>query len=129
MSDDTLFDDVYELFELIGRYVLLMLLLLSPPSLFIYSFRGPYSIVRKCVQRDTQDIFAVKIVDIEKFISSPGLTIDGIKTSHFYFNSCYYFFKLDLKREATICYKLKHPHIVELFETYLSDGFLHMVFE
>jgi serine/threonine protein kinase len=36
---------------------------------------------------------------------------------------------LDLKREASICCKLKHPHIVELFETYLSDGFLNMVFE
>jgi calcium/calmodulin-dependent serine protein kinase len=35
----------------------------------------------------------------------------------------------DLKREASICCKLKHPHIVELFETYLSDGFLNMVFE
>ena len=33
--------------------------------------------MRKCIQRDTQDVFAVKIVDIEKFISSPGLTIDG----------------------------------------------------
>lgn len=35
----------------------------------------------------------------------------------------------DLKREASICCKLKHPHIVELFETYLSDGYLNMVFE
>ena len=24
----------------------------------------------------------------------------------------------DLKREATICHMLKHPHIVELLETY-----------
>lgn len=91
MSDDILFDDVYELCEIIGK--------------------GPYSIVKKCIQKDSKDLFAVKIVDIEKFISSPGLTVD------------------DLKREASICYKLKHPHIVELFETYLSDGFLNMVFE
>ena len=35
-----------------------------------------------------------------KFTSSPGLSLD------------------DLKREATICHMLKHPHIVELLETY-----------
>ncbi|VDD80453.1 unnamed protein product [Mesocestoides corti] len=37
--------------------------------------------------------------------------------------------KLDLKREASICHLLKHPHIVELIETYSSDGMLYMVFE
>lgn len=35
----------------------------------------------------------------------------------------------DLKREATICHMLKHPHIVELLETYSSEGMLYMVFE
>jgi calcium/calmodulin-dependent serine protein kinase len=56
-ADDTLFDDVYDLDELIGS--------------------GPYSLVRKCIHKDTGDLFAVKIVDIEKFISTPGLTVDG----------------------------------------------------
>uniref|UniRef100_A0A182TH43 Protein kinase domain-containing protein n=1 Tax=Anopheles melas TaxID=34690 RepID=A0A182TH43_9DIPT len=37
--------------------------------------------------------------------------------------------KADLKREATICHMLKHPHIVELLETYSSEGMLYMVFE
>ena len=41
-----------------------------------------------------------KVVDVAKFTSSPGLSLD------------------DLKREATICHMLKHPHIVELLETY-----------
>lgn len=36
---------------------------------------------------------------------------------------------IDLKREASICHMLKHPHIVELLETYSSDGMLYMVFE
>ena len=36
---------------------------------------------------------------------------------------------LDLRREASICSILKHPHIVELFETFESDGCLFMVFE
>ncbi|XP_017776635.1 PREDICTED: peripheral plasma membrane protein CASK-like, partial [Nicrophorus vespilloides] len=35
----------------------------------------------------------------------------------------------NLKREATICHMLKHPHIVELLETYSSEGMLYMVFE
>ncbi|XP_014678068.1 PREDICTED: peripheral plasma membrane protein CASK-like, partial [Priapulus caudatus] len=34
-----------------------------------------------------------------------------------------------LKREASICHMLKHPHVVELLETYSSDGMLYMVFE
>ncbi|XP_070156776.1 peripheral plasma membrane protein CASK isoform X11 [Polyergus mexicanus] len=73
--------------------------------------RGPFSVVRKCIHRHTGQIFAVKIVDVAKFTSSPGLST------------------ADLKREATICHMLKHPHIVELLETYSSEGMLYMVFE
>ena len=122
MSDeeDILFDDIYEVHEIIGK--------------------GPFSVVRRCVHRHTNQVdssfyrlqiteagrhykyydkpckispvfmmllhcflpqeFAVKIVDVAKFTSSPGLSLD------------------DLKREATICHMLKHPHIVELLETY-----------
>ncbi|KAH0554463.1 hypothetical protein KQX54_010852 [Cotesia glomerata] len=77
----------------------------------IYLYTGPFSLVRKCVLRLTGQIFAVKIVDVAKFTSSPGLST------------------ADLKREATICHMLKHPHIVELLETYSSEGMLYMVFE
>ncbi|XP_058791151.1 peripheral plasma membrane protein CASK isoform X3 [Phymastichus coffea] len=90
-DDEVLFDDVYELCEIIGR--------------------GPFSVVRKCIHRQTGQTFAVKIVDVAKFTSSPGLST------------------ADLKREATICHMLKHPHIVELLETYSSEGMLYMVFE
>lgn len=38
---------------------------------------GPFSIVRKCYHRESREIYAVKIVDIEKFVTSPGLSIDG----------------------------------------------------
>ena len=62
--------------------------------------KGPFSLVRRCVHRQTDEEFAVKIVDVAKFTASPGLSLD------------------DLKREATICHMLKHPHIVELLETY-----------
>ena len=62
--------------------------------------KGPFSLVRRCFHRQTGEEFAVKIVDVAKFTASPGLSLD------------------DLKREATICHMLKHPHIVELLETY-----------
>ncbi|KAF7414762.1 hypothetical protein HZH68_003251 [Vespula germanica] len=75
------------------------------------SHTGPFSVVRKCIHRQTGQTFAVKIVDVAKFTSSPGLST------------------ADLKREATICHMLKHPHIVELLETYSSEGMLYMVFE
>lgn len=90
-DDEILFDDVYELCEVIGR--------------------GPFSIVRRCIHRESNQQFAVKIVDVAKFTASPGLSTS------------------DLKREATICHMLKHPHIVELLETYSSEGMLYMVFE
>ncbi|XP_050068558.1 peripheral plasma membrane protein CASK isoform X8 [Anopheles maculipalpis] len=90
-DDEILFDDVYELCEAIGR--------------------GPFSIVRRCIHRESNQQFAVKIVDVAKFTASPGLSTS------------------DLKREATICHMLKHPHIVELLETYSSEGMLYMVFE
>ncbi|XP_063243812.1 peripheral plasma membrane protein CASK isoform X3 [Bacillus rossius redtenbacheri] len=90
-DDEVLFDDVYELCEIIGK--------------------GPFSVVRRCVHRHSSHQFAVKIVDVARFTSSPGLST------------------ADLKREATICHMLKHPHIVELLETYSSEGMLYMVFE
>uniref|UniRef100_A0A674P1J7 Peripheral plasma membrane protein CASK n=1 Tax=Takifugu rubripes TaxID=31033 RepID=A0A674P1J7_TAKRU len=96
-DDDVLFEDVYELCEVIGK--------------------GPFSVVRRCINRDTGQQFAVKIVDVASFTSSPGLSTEGEVD------------EADLKREASICHMLKHPHIVELLETYSSDGMLYMVFE
>ncbi|CAH8493350.1 unnamed protein product [Heterobilharzia americana] len=90
-ESDALFDDVYELHEIIGK--------------------GPFSVIRRCTHKDTGIEYAVKIVDVVKFTSSPGLST------------------ADLKREASICHLLKHPHIVELVETYSSDGMLYMIFE
>ncbi|VDN97538.1 unnamed protein product [Rodentolepis nana] len=98
MSDeDVLFDNTYELCEIIGNSLL--------------SLRGPFSVVRRCVHHESGQSFAVKIIDITKFTGSPGLST------------------ADLKREASICHLLKHPNIVELIETYSSDGMLYMVFE
>ncbi|XP_067618447.1 peripheral plasma membrane protein CASK isoform X5 [Eurosta solidaginis] len=97
-EDEILFDDVYELCEVIGK--------------------GPFSIVRRCIHRESNQQFAVKIVDVAKFTASPGLSTAEQNM-----------LIADLKREATICHMLKHPHIVELLETYSSEGMLYMVFE
>lgn len=40
-------------------------------------FRGPHSLVRKCVHKQTGHQFAVKIVDVAKYSSSPGLSTEG----------------------------------------------------
>uniref|UniRef100_A0A7N6ADN3 Protein kinase domain-containing protein n=1 Tax=Anabas testudineus TaxID=64144 RepID=A0A7N6ADN3_ANATE len=56
-DDDVLFEDVYELCEVIGK--------------------GPFSVVRRCINRDTGQQFAVKIVDVASFTSSPGLSTEG----------------------------------------------------
>ncbi|KAI8420749.1 hypothetical protein MSG28_007966, partial [Choristoneura fumiferana] len=77
-------------------------------KVFQQRLRGPFSLVRRCVHRQTGQQFAVKIVDVARFTASPGLST------------------ADLKREATICHMLKHPHIVELLETYSSEGMLYM---
>ncbi|KAL1267673.1 hypothetical protein QQF64_033036, partial [Cirrhinus molitorella] len=39
-------------------------------------FRGPFSVVRRCINRETGQQFAVKIVDVAKFTSSPGLSTE-----------------------------------------------------
>ena len=57
-EDEVLFDDVYELYETIGK--------------------GPYSVVKRCLHKETGQQFAVKIVDVAKFTSSPGLSTEGL---------------------------------------------------
>lgn len=39
--------------------------------------RGPFSIVRRCMHRESKLQFAVKIVDVAKFTASPGLSTSG----------------------------------------------------
>ncbi|CAF1277920.1 unnamed protein product [Adineta steineri] len=73
--------------------------------------KGPFSVVRRCTNKTGDKQYAVKIIDVEQFTATPGFSAD------------------DLRREASICSSLKHPHIVELYETFESEGCLFMVFE
>lgn len=66
---------------------------------YFHICRGPFSIVRRCIHRESKMQFAVKIVDVAKFTASPGLStsgmIDGIQSVHCYPSLCF-FFKSDL---------------------------------
>ena len=72
------------------------------------------------------------MIDTIKFTSIPSLTLDSMFI-HLFFPSVTVVLTVveiaDLKQEATICHLLKHPHIVELLETYSSDGMVYMVYE
>lgn len=46
-------------------------------SWIIFIYRGPFSIVRRCIHRESNQQFAVKIVDVAKFTASPGLSTSG----------------------------------------------------
>ena len=51
-------------------------------SLLFHKFaRGPFSVVKKCYHKETRELYAVKIVDIERFLSRPGLSIEGLSSS------------------------------------------------
>lgn len=65
---------------------------------------------------------------MEQFTSTPGFSADGKHFVELITVDCIRF-NLDLRREASICSSLKHPHIVELYETFESEGCLFMVFE
>ncbi|KAM7365352.1 hypothetical protein PAMP_016285 [Pampus punctatissimus] len=113
-DDDVLFEDVYELCEVIGNEAGRLTgpsqswatTSQSPPPCKLHSLEesrpgavesaatdvscpclgetektetGPFSVVRRCINRDTGQQFAVKIVDVASFTSSPGLSTEGRK--------------------------------------------------
>lgn len=73
--------------------------------------KGTFSVIRRCFDKRSDRVCAVKIVDIAKMSSSSGLTEE------------------DLQREARICQKLRHSHIVEIIGAYSVSGYIYMVFE
>ena len=98
---------------------------------FLLLRRGPFSVVRRCTNKSGDKQYAVKIIDVEQFTATPGFTAEGEFDQLFpkgiLFSSSGNI--LDLRREASICASLKHPHIVELYETFEAEGCLFMVFE
>lgn len=60
----------------------------------LFICRGPFSIVRRCIHRESNQQFAVKIVDVAKFTASPGLSTSG---------ECLYLNNLIIKSEDKRC--------------------------
>jgi hypothetical protein len=46
-------------------------------AVFWLSFRGTFSVIRRCIDKKTNKVCAVKIVDVGKMTSSCGLTESG----------------------------------------------------
>ncbi|XP_017877723.1 calcium/calmodulin-dependent protein kinase type II alpha chain isoform X17 [Ceratina calcarata] len=84
----TRFSDEYELHEELGK--------------------GAFSVVRRCVQRNTGHEFAAKIINTKK------LTPRDFQK---------------LEREARICRKLQHPNIVRLHESIQEENSHYLVFD
>jgi len=54
---------------------------------FVFSFlRGPFSVVRRCTNKNGDKQYAVKIIDVEQFTSTPGFSADGKRLFFFNFN-------------------------------------------
>uniref|UniRef100_A0A663LPZ0 calcium/calmodulin-dependent protein kinase n=1 Tax=Athene cunicularia TaxID=194338 RepID=A0A663LPZ0_ATHCN len=73
-----------------------------------FSFRGAFSVVRRCVKKSSSQEYAAKIINTKKLSAR-----DHQK----------------LEREARICRLLKHPNIVRLHDSISEEGFHYLVFD
>uniref|UniRef100_A0A4W4E8I6 calcium/calmodulin-dependent protein kinase n=1 Tax=Electrophorus electricus TaxID=8005 RepID=A0A4W4E8I6_ELEEL len=72
------------------------------------SYRGAFSVVRRCMKISTGQEYAAKIINTKKLSAR-----DHQK----------------LEREARICRLLKHPNIVRLHDSISEEGFHYLVFD
>uniref|UniRef100_A0A8C8SVC2 calcium/calmodulin-dependent protein kinase n=1 Tax=Pelusios castaneus TaxID=367368 RepID=A0A8C8SVC2_9SAUR len=84
----TRFTDDYQLYEELGK--------------------GAFSVVRRCVKKNSSQDYAAKIINTKKLSAR-----DHQK----------------LEREARICRLLKHPNIVRLHDSISEEGFHYLVFD
>ena len=68
---------VFFLFLFTGGHAIPLFLHINLCMFHVCLCRGPFSVVRRCIHRESGQQFAVKIVDVAKFTSSPGLSTDG----------------------------------------------------
>uniref|UniRef100_A0A3B3CVB4 calcium/calmodulin-dependent protein kinase n=1 Tax=Oryzias melastigma TaxID=30732 RepID=A0A3B3CVB4_ORYME len=81
----------------------------DPLSLrLLFSSRGAFSVVRRCVKLCTGQEYAAKIINTKKLSAR-----DHQK----------------LEREARICRLLKHPNIVRLHDSISEEGFHYLIFD
>ncbi|XP_064286511.1 calcium/calmodulin-dependent protein kinase type II subunit gamma isoform X8 [Passer domesticus] len=73
-----------------------------------HTSRGAFSVVRRCVKKNSSQEYAAKIINTKKLSAR-----DHQK----------------LEREARICRLLKHPNIVRLHDSISEEGFHYLVFD
>jgi len=44
---------------------------------YLFLYRGPFSVVRRCTNKAGDKQYAVKIIDVEQFTATPGFSADG----------------------------------------------------
>ncbi|XP_041874580.1 calcium/calmodulin-dependent protein kinase type II subunit gamma isoform X10 [Corvus kubaryi] len=76
--------------------------------LTVTPLRGAFSVVRRCVKKNSSQEYAAKIINTKKLSAR-----DHQK----------------LEREARICRLLKHPNIVRLHDSISEEGFHYLVFD
>lgn len=70
--------------------------------------KGAFSVVRRCIHKETKKEFAAKVIDAKK------LTARDLHK---------------LEREARICRRLHHPNIVQLHANLIENGTNYLVFD
>jgi serine/threonine protein kinase len=98
-----MFHSLYEVGDLIGRYVLNLLLICE---LIVVDSRGAFSMVYLCRRKETQQIFAVKVINKVLCVK-----------------------KKSLRDEIAVLLRVKHPNIISLEEVYESETELLLVME
>ncbi|XP_072787648.1 calcium/calmodulin-dependent protein kinase type II subunit gamma isoform X9 [Taeniopygia guttata] len=85
-----------------------VMLLEKPLAEMKYYMEGAFSVVRRCVKKNSSQEYAAKIINTKKLSAR-----DHQK----------------LEREARICRLLKHPNIVRLHDSISEEGFHYLVFD
>eukprot|EP00794_Sanderia_malayensis_P010960 gene10960-12121_t len=73
--------------------------------------RGAYCRIEGCLDKRNDEYLAAKIIDVPKMTATTGLTLQ------------------DLEREVSICIKLKHPHIIQMFGAFKVQDSVYLITE
>nr|XP_054493642.1 calcium/calmodulin-dependent protein kinase type II subunit gamma isoform X2 [Agelaius phoeniceus] len=108
----TRFTDEYQLYEELGK--------------------GAFSVVRRCVKKNSSQEYAAKIINTKKLSArefEPVWTPDAVIATSRVSVLLLLQDHQKLEREARICRLLKHPNIVRLHDSISEEGFHYLVFD
>ncbi|KAM4775003.1 calcium/calmodulin-dependent protein kinase type II subunit gamma isoform 12-T12 [Cyanocitta cristata] len=108
----TRFTDEYQLYEELGK--------------------GAFSVVRRCVKKNSSQEYAAKIINTKKLSArefEPVWIPDAVTATSRVSILLLLQNHQKLEREARICRLLKHPNIVRLHDSISEEGFHYLVFD